>query len=101
MQADRRLIEHVAHALQIRAKLRGKPNTLRLSARKGRRGTIERQVAQAHALEKPEAAADFGQRIARDRAFARVELLLPEEFALLVERSRKRRCSATGLSRAP
>src|SRR4051812_2523778 len=37
MQADGRLIEDVAHPLQIGAELRGKPDPLRFATRQGRR----------------------------------------------------------------
>ena len=43
MQADRGLIEHVAHALQVRAQLGREADALRLAAGEGRRGTIERR----------------------------------------------------------
>ena len=42
MQADGGLVEHVAHALQVRAELRGQPDALRLAARQRGRGAIER-----------------------------------------------------------
>jgi hypothetical protein len=43
MQADGRLVEHVAHALQVRAELRREPDALRLAARERRRRAIERR----------------------------------------------------------
>ena len=42
MQADRGFVQHVTHALQVRAELRGQADTLRFAARQGRRGTLER-----------------------------------------------------------
>ena len=88
MQADGRLIEHVAHALQIRTELRGQADALRLAARERRRRAIERQVAQAHALQKVQPAGDLGQHIARDGALARTEPQLLEERAQLRDRQR-------------
>src|SRR5262245_36544405 len=42
MQADRRLVEHVADAAQIGAQLCREPNSLRLAAGKRRRRPVER-----------------------------------------------------------
>ncbi|EDT04028.1 hypothetical protein BamIOP4010DRAFT_2429 [Burkholderia ambifaria IOP40-10] len=66
MQADRRLVEHVAHALQVAAELRGEPDALGFAARQARRGAIEAQVAEPDLLEKREAAADLADDVARD-----------------------------------
>ena len=57
VQADRRLVEHVAHALQVAAELRRQADALRLAARQRGRGAVERQVAEAHLLEELEPAA--------------------------------------------
>ena len=45
MQADGRLVQHVAHALQIRAELRRQANALRLAAGQRRGGAIQLQIA--------------------------------------------------------
>ena len=42
MQADGGLVEHVTHALQVGAELRGKADALRLAARQRGRGAVER-----------------------------------------------------------
>ena len=47
VQADRRLVEDVQHADQVRADLRGEPDPLRLAARQRAGGAIEAQVADA------------------------------------------------------
>ena len=47
MQADGRLVEHVAHALQVGAELRREADALRLAARQRRRGAVEREIAEA------------------------------------------------------
>ena len=47
VQADGRLVEHVAHALQVAAQLRRQADALRLAAAERRRGAVQRQVAQA------------------------------------------------------
>jgi len=37
VQADRRLVQHIQHAAQLRANLRGQPDALSLAARQSRR----------------------------------------------------------------
>ena len=52
VQSDGRLVEHIAHALQVAAKLRREPNALRLAAAERRRATVEREIAQSDLFEK-------------------------------------------------
>src|SRR6185437_10734509 len=59
MQADGRLVEHVEHAPETRPDLRGQPNALRLSSRKGCRRTRERQVSQPYVQQKIDALRNF------------------------------------------
>src|SRR6185312_10796140 len=80
MKPDRGLIEHVADALQIRAELRREANALRLTAGERGRGAIEREIPEPHAVEEPQAGADFRQQVARNRALARIELQPGEEL---------------------
>ena len=47
MQADGGLVQHIAHALQVRSELRGQPDALGFTARKRGRCAGQRQVAQA------------------------------------------------------
>ena len=47
VQADRRLVEHVHHARQLRAELRRQADALRLAARQRRGRAVERQVLEA------------------------------------------------------
>ncbi len=42
MQANGGLVEHVTHALQVRAELRRKPDALRFAARQRGRGAVQR-----------------------------------------------------------
>ncbi len=77
VQADGRLVEHVAHALQVAAELRREADALRLAARERRRGAVERQVAEADLLEELEAAADLGDDVARDVGVAAGERAAP------------------------
>ena len=74
MQADGRLVQHIANALQIAAQLRGQPDALRLAARERGRTTVQRQVAQAHVFEKLQPALDFRHQVAGDLGVAAREL---------------------------
>src|SRR5262249_7302086 len=66
MQADGRLVEHVADALQIAAELRRETDTLRFAARPARRRAVEAQVAEPDLFEELQPAADFADHVARD-----------------------------------
>ena len=70
MQANRRLVQHIADALQIAAQLRGQADALRLTAAQGRGAAVQRQVAQAHFLHELQAALDLRDQVARDVALA-------------------------------
>ena len=61
VQPDGRLVEHVQHAGQAAADLRGQPDTLRLAARQGVRGAVQAQVIQAHVHQEFQAGADGPQ----------------------------------------
>ena len=74
VQPDRRLIEHVAHAPQVRAELTREVDALRLAAGERRSAAPEREVVEPHFSEEREARADFGERVVRDRAAAFVKL---------------------------
>ena len=80
VQADRGLVQHVAHALQVRAHLRGETDALRLTARERRCGAIELQVTEPDALEELQPRANLGQQIAGDRPLARPEPQPREEL---------------------
>src|SRR5690606_458253 len=87
MQADRRLIEDVANALQVRSELRRETNALRFAAGQRRRGTIEREIAEPDVLEKRQASVDLAQDISRDVALAAFELQCAKELARLDDRT--------------
>ena len=74
VKADGGFVEHVAHALQVAAQLRGQADALRFAARQGGRAAIEREVAQAHLFQKRQTAVDLGQQVARDFAGAAAQL---------------------------
>ena len=65
MQANRRLVEHVEHAGELRANLRGEPDALPFSARERRGAAAEREIADADIDEKAKPIADLAQRRAR------------------------------------
>ena len=62
VQADGRLVQHVEHAAQARADLRGQANALRFAA--GERGgrAVQAQIAEAHREQKIEALGNFRER---------------------------------------
>ena len=59
VQADRRLVEDVEHADELRADLRREPQALRLAAGEGRRRAVEVQVADADVVEERQPLADL------------------------------------------
>ena len=72
MQADGRLVEHVEHAAQLGADLRGQADALRLAAGERGGGAVEAEIVEADGGEKFQAAADFvhdaaGDLLSRDR----------------------------------
>src|SRR4029453_4873865 len=66
VETDRRLIEHVEHAGQVRADLRGEPDALPFTARQRRRAASEREIADTDVVEKPEAFLNLLQNPLRD-----------------------------------
>ena len=71
MQADRRLIEDVQDARQSAADLPGKPDSLCLTARKGRQRAGQSQIVESDVDQKGESAGRFVQQVARDLAIGR------------------------------
>ncbi len=88
VQADRRLVQHVQHAAQFRADLRGQANALRFTAGKRGRGTIQADVIQAHRGKKLEAPADFIQHAAGDLHLALAEFPVPHRHQRARDRQR-------------
>ena len=70
MQADGRFVEHVAHALQVRAQLAGQPDALRLAAGQRRCAAVERQVGEADVDQEAQPRRDLGHDVAGDLGFA-------------------------------
>ena len=75
MQADRGLVEHVEHAGQARADLRGEPDALALAARQRAGGARQRQIVEADVDEERQALANLLQNAAGDLVALRVEPL--------------------------
>src|SRR5690606_38158406 len=71
--------EHIADALQVRAELGGEPDALRLTAGERRRGAVEREVSQPHAVQEPQPRAHLRKQIARDLLLSGIELEPGEE----------------------
>ena len=74
VQADRRLVEHVQHAGELRSDLRRQANPLPFSARQRRRAPAEREIAHADVGQKPQAIADFAHDPSGDEQLALGEL---------------------------
>ena len=66
VQSDGRLIEHIHHAREATADLRSQANALRFAARKRFGAALQAQIAQAHVVEKFQAAADFPHHLVRN-----------------------------------
>jgi hypothetical protein len=76
VQPDGGLVQHIEHAAQLRADLRGQADALRLAARKRSGGAFQAQVIQPHGRKKFQAPADFVQHPPGDLRFALVEFQL-------------------------
>ena len=74
MKADARLIEHIEDTGQSRSDLRGKTDTLRLTAGERSALTIEREVTQAHLDKESQPRADLPDKITRDLPISLREL---------------------------
>ncbi len=61
MQPDRRLVQHIEHAGQARADLRGEPDALALAARQRAGGAGEREIIEADIVEEGEPLLDLLQ----------------------------------------
>src|SRR6185437_7942875 len=73
VQADRRLVQHIEHAGQPRADLRGQPNALALAAGERARRARQRQIIEADIDQEGEALADFLQDARGDLILLRVQ----------------------------
>ena len=86
VQADRGLIEHIHHAGQARADLRGQPDALRLAARQRLGRAFERQVVKADIDQKAQPVADLADDPLADHRFGARQFERFEPVAGLPER---------------
>ncbi len=73
VQSDRRFIEHVEDAHQLRADLRRQTDALSFTAGERGRAAVEHQIADADRAEKTEPVADLFENLSGDLLFARSE----------------------------
>ena len=71
VQPDRRLVEHIEHAGQPRADLRGQPDALALAARQRARGARQGQVVEPDIVEEAQPLVDLLQDAGGDLLLAR------------------------------
>ena len=83
VQPDRRLIQHVERAHEVRTQRRGQLDALRLAA--GKRGSqpVERQIVEPDFVEESQALLDFFQNFVGDRGFGGAQLQALEETGAL------------------
>ena len=79
VQADRRLVEDVEDADELRADLGREPEPLRLAARERRRGAVELEVADADVVEERQPLADLLDDPGADQLLGRGQLEPVEE----------------------
>ena len=77
VQADGGLVENVEHAAQLGADLCRQANALAFAAGERCRRAIERDIAEAHGVEKLEALADLMQHAAGDGRSRSLSWILP------------------------
>jgi hypothetical protein len=70
VQADGRLVQHVQHAAEVRADLRGQPDPLALAARQRGGAAVQGQVTHANVVQEVQPLPDLPQYSARDEPFA-------------------------------
>ena len=88
VQADGRLVQDIQDADEARADLRGQADALALAAGERRGRARERQVAQAHGLQKRQPGADLPHDLLGDDSHGAGELQTVDEFQFLRDRQR-------------
>ena len=83
MQPNRRFVENVKDAAQIRAELRRETNPLRFAAAQSFCGTTEREIAEPDVLHEIEPLSNFRHEIGRDRFLRSAKAQLRRSVALL------------------
>ena len=98
MQADRRLVEHVQHAGQVRADLRREADALSFAARERCRAAAEREIADADVVKETEPLLDLAQDALGDDRFAIGECKAVENLARLRKSAGRRSPQSSGPS---
>ena len=83
MQTDRRLIEHVKNAAQIRAELRRQTNPLRFAAAQRLGRTAEREITEPDVLHEPKTLRNFRHEIVGDGLLVAAKAELADQRAAL------------------
>ena len=86
VQADRRLVEHVQHAGEVGADLRRQPDALPFAARQRGGAAAQRQIADAHVVEKPQPLLNLSEHPPGDERLALGQLELLEHRQRLGDR---------------
>src|SRR5207244_8898603 len=89
VEADRRLVQDVEHADQLRADLGREPDALALATRERRRAAVERQVIEPDVDQEAEARQDLLHDRARDLALGGRESEAAEEGERIADGQRR------------
>ena len=89
MQANRRFVQDVAHALQVGAELRRQSNALRFTTRQRRRCAIESEICQPDVFEELQSRFDLRHDIASDLGLTSFEFQCREELVSTTDRLRR------------
>ena len=88
VQPDGRLVQHVQHADQARADLRGEPDPLRLAPGQRRRRPVQGQVVQADVQQEPEPGVDLLEDAPGDLHVPVGQLQRQQQLGQLADRQR-------------
>ncbi len=86
VQTDGRLVEHVAHSLQIRTELRRQPDALRLAAGQSGGGAVELQIPETHVAQEQRACGQLREQVAGDVELAAAQLIFAHGVGELLHR---------------
>ncbi len=87
VQADGRLVEHIKHAAQSRADLRGQPDALALAAGERRGIAVEREIVETDGAEKFKALHNLAANAFGDQRLTRVECEIDGRGERAIERT--------------
>ena len=89
MKSDRRFVEHIKNATQLRSDLSGEPDALAFAAGQRRRGTIKSQITKPDSVQETKAVLYLAQYRTSNLFFARVKLDLLERRDRILNRQRR------------